>query len=430
MSENVDEAIILAGGRGARLQSVVSVVPKPLAPVAGRPFIAWLLDGLAAGGIHRAILATGYLSEQVEAYVGVKWKGMSIAYSVEEEPLGTGGAISRAISQLRGRAVHVVNGDTYLRFVPAALQAAAESSGSPMAVALAEVEDVARYGAVLVDAGKIGRFMEKGGSGAGRINAGCYFLGERALSELPREGRFSLEQDFIGPQVLKGNVAAFDDTSDFIDIGIPEDYAKAQIQFDTGTCHRSYVDPRAATQLATAGKPRRALFLDRDGVININHGYVHDPANTDFLPGIFDLCRLARDAGMLLVVVTNQAGIARGFYDEARFIAYTAWLHEEFAARGVPLLATHYCPHHPLAAVESLRLSCPSRKPGAGMLLTAAGNYGIDLSKSLLIGDKESDLDAGRLAGIPGRFLVDGPRLGDASNWLSAHLVDRGSDEH
>lgn len=430
MNENVDEAIILAGGRGTRLQSVVSDVPKPLAQVAGRPFIAWLLDGLAAGGIHRAILATGYLSEQVEAYVGARWKGMSISYSVEEEPLGTGGAISRAIDQLHGCAVHVVNGDTYLRFVPAALQAAAESAGTPMAVALAEVEDVARYGAVLVDDGKIGRFTEKRGSGAGRINAGCYFLSESALSALPREGRFSLEQDFIGPQVAKGNVAAFDDTSDFIDIGIPEDYAKAQIHFDMSTCHRSYVDPQAATQLVRAGKPRRALFLDRDGVININHGYVHDRENTDFLPGIFDACRLARDAGLLLIVVTNQAGIARGFYEEARFIAYTAWMHEEFAGRGVPLLATHYCPHHPLAVVESLRLPCPSRKPSAGMLLTAAGNYGIDLSKSLLIGDKESDLEAGRLAGIPDRFLVDGQGRGNASSWLSAHLANRGSNEY
>ncbi|MEO5827617.1 MAG: sugar phosphate nucleotidyltransferase, partial [Luteimonas sp.] len=118
-----DEAIILAGGRGTRLQALVSDVPKPLAPVAGRPFLAWVLDHLAASGIRRVILATGYLSEMVERAVGRAWQSMSIDYSVENDALGTGGAVRQACGKLHGDTAHVLNGDTYLRYSPLALAA-------------------------------------------------------------------------------------------------------------------------------------------------------------------------------------------------------------------------------------------------------------------------------------------------------------------
>ena len=113
-----DEAIVLAGGFGTRLRGIVDDVPKPLAPVAGRPFLAWLLDRLAASGIRRCILATGYMSDAIERTIGTRWQGMEIAYSVEPEPLGTGGAIRLAVMQLRGTSVHVLNGDTWLVYPP------------------------------------------------------------------------------------------------------------------------------------------------------------------------------------------------------------------------------------------------------------------------------------------------------------------------
>ncbi|MEO8364603.1 MAG: D-glycero-beta-D-manno-heptose 1,7-bisphosphate 7-phosphatase [Pseudoxanthomonas sp.] len=425
MNDSADEAIVLAGGRGSRLQSVVSDVPKPLADVAGRPFLAWVLDELAASGISRTILATGYLSSQIESYVGQTWKGMSIAYSVESEPLGTGGAVGQAVRHLHGRAVHVINGDTYLRFVPAVLQAAAQAAGAPMAIALAEVPDVSRYGAVLVGEDKVYGFAEKGGSGPGLVNAGCYFLDEEAIAALPRKAAFSLEQEFIAPMVSAGKIAACRATADFIDIGVPDDYANAQVRFALNRCHKFYVDPGAAHMLSNVRGQRRALFLDRDGVINVNHGYVHTQEKTDFVPGIFDLCRRARETGLLLVVVTNQAGIARGYYDEAQFLQYTKWMHEKFAARGAPLLATHYCPHHPLAGKGDLLRACPSRKPNPGMFFTAATNYGIALSESLVLGDKESDLEAGRFAGVTNRLLVDESGIGQAFDWLSAYSTSR-----
>ena len=226
-----DEAIVLAGGFGMRLRGIVDDVPKPLAPVAGRPFLAWLLDRLAASGMRRCILATGYLSEVIEQRIGATWQGMEIVYSVEPEPLGTGGAIRLAASRLQGDAAHVLNGDTWLEYDPAQLEAAARDAGAPMAIALAHVDDVARYGAVDIEHGRVGGFREKGEAGPGWINAGCYFLAADALSALPVNDAFSFERDVLEPRVRAGAVVAFTATAGFIDIGVPEDYARAQLQF-------------------------------------------------------------------------------------------------------------------------------------------------------------------------------------------------------
>lgn len=226
-----DEAIVLAGGFGPRLRGIVDDVPKPLAPVAGRPFLAWLLDRLALSGMRRCILATGYMAEAIERAIGARWQGMDIAYSVEAEPLGTGGAIRLAAQRLQGDGTHVLNGDTWLQSPPVALEAAARAASTPMAIALARVDDVARYGAVDVDDGRARDFREKGEAGAGWINAGCYFLGAAALSALPARTAFSFEREVLQPRARAGEVAAFTETSGFIDIGVPEDYARAQPMF-------------------------------------------------------------------------------------------------------------------------------------------------------------------------------------------------------
>ena len=226
-----DEAIVLAGGFGTRLRGIVDDVPKPLAPVAGRPFLAWLLDRLATGGMRRCILATGYLSDVIEQRIGARWQGMEIAYSVEPEPLGTGGAIRLAATRLQGDAAHVLNGDTWLEYDPVALEDTARAAGASMTIALARVDDVARYGAVDIDNGRVTGFREKGESGPGWINAGCYFLGADALAALPVRDAFSFEQDVLQPRVQERAVAAFTETPGFIDIGVPEDYARAQLQF-------------------------------------------------------------------------------------------------------------------------------------------------------------------------------------------------------
>lgn len=154
------------------------------------------------------------------------------------------------------------------------------------------------------------------------------------------------------------------------------------------------------------GVRRRALFLDRDGVINVNHGYVHSPGQTQWVPGIFELCLAAHAAGFLLVVITNQAGIARGHYTEQTFRDYTHWMHGQFEARGAPLAATYYCPHHPTAGLGVAMIECACRKPKPGMILAAAAALELDLAESIMIGDSDSDVLAAAAAGVGKAFLL------------------------
>ena len=226
-----EEAIVLAGGFGTRLQAVVSDVPKPLAPVAGRPFLAWLLDRLANQGIRRCILATGHMADVVERTLGAQWRGMALAYSPEAQPLGTGGAIRQARDLLHGDAVHVLNGDTWLDYDLPALEAATHAAQAAIGIALARVADVARYGAVEVASGRVRGFREKGEAGPGWINGGAYFLAPAALVALGNRGTFSFEREVLEPGVARGQVAALTETSGFIDIGIPGDYLRAQSWF-------------------------------------------------------------------------------------------------------------------------------------------------------------------------------------------------------
>lgn len=172
---------------------------------------------------------------------------------------------------------------------------------------------------------------------------------------------------------------------------------------------KPYLDPRADELLAAMPAPRKALFLDRDGVINIDHGYVHKPEDTEWVPGIFDLCAKAQRAGHLLVVVTNQAGIARGYYNVEKFLTYTRWMHEQFTLMGTPLVATYYCPHHPDSGLGDLRSGCDCRKPAPGMILSAASDLQLDLPTSLLIGDNPSDIAAAQAARVGRGVLLESP---------------------
>jgi len=149
-----------------------------------------------------------------------------------------------------------------------------------------------------------------------------------------------------------------------------------------------------------------AAFLDRDGVINVDHGYVHRVADFEFSPGVLSACRQLHLAGYRLIVVTNQAGIAYGYYDERAFETITEWMKLRFIEAGAPLTAVYYCPHHPEGKVAQFTRQCACRKPEPGMILQAIREHRIDASKSFLVGDKESDLAAAASAGVARRYLI------------------------
>ena len=224
-TEAPKEAIILAGGSGTRLRAVVSDVPKPLAPVAGRPFLHWLLDGLARQGIARVILATGYMGEVVQDMLGDRFAGIGLSYAREETPLGTGGALYGALCLAMGERVFVLNGDTWLGAPLAPL--AAEAPDADLVLAVRPVADRARYGSVVVEGNRVLGLAEKGPSGPGLVNAGVYVVRRGLPVRRPIAGAFSLEEQVLArPGELDLRAHATEAT--FLDIGTPEDFARAQ----------------------------------------------------------------------------------------------------------------------------------------------------------------------------------------------------------
>jgi D-glycero-alpha-D-manno-heptose 1-phosphate guanylyltransferase len=224
------EAIVLAGGEGRRLRAVVSDLPKPMADVAGRPFLWWLMTRLEQQQVRRVILSVGYKADAIQSYFGNVFSGIELAYSVETEPLGTGGAIRLALEKARETQVVVLNGDTYADADLQGLSGRFESSLTDLAVTVAHVNDVARYGGVAIDqkTNTIVGFNEKQGAAAGYINAGIYCLRRDIFTRYAVPAKFSFERDFLAKQLAVLRPVAFAGVRAFIDIGVPADYALAQ----------------------------------------------------------------------------------------------------------------------------------------------------------------------------------------------------------
>ncbi len=221
------EAIILAGGFGTRLRELVPDLPKPMAPVAGRPFLEILLTSLTRNGFDRAILSLGYMSEKIINHFGSSFSGMALDYVVEKEPLGTGGAVRLALSRCHEDHAFIFNGDTYLDLEVAQVEHHWRAKRYPIIVGR-EVEDTARYGRLLASHGKVEGFTEKGFSGQGLISAGCYVFDRNQLDHFEPHQNFSLETDYLAQEVARKRFDVFVTSGQFIDIGVPEDFYRAQ----------------------------------------------------------------------------------------------------------------------------------------------------------------------------------------------------------
>jgi D-glycero-alpha-D-manno-heptose 1-phosphate guanylyltransferase len=221
------EAIILAGGFGTRLRQVVVDVPKPMAPVCGRPFLEILLRSLVLKGFSRVVLSLGYMAEKITSHFGDKFSDLDLVYVVEDAPLGTGGATRLAAAACTQDHVFVFNGDTYLDLEADLLELQWQARRNPIVVGR-QVPDTSRYGRLVVDDYRITNFSEKGIAGPGLINAGCYVLPKDALTKFPLNQSFSIETDYLVPAIEQTCVEVFITGGLFIDIGVPEDYSLAQ----------------------------------------------------------------------------------------------------------------------------------------------------------------------------------------------------------
>jgi len=218
------QAVILAGGLGTRLRSVVGDLPKPLAPVAGRPFLARLLDRLERQGFTSAVLSVGYRHESIVDRHGA----IRLAYAIEREPLGTGGGLRAALAMIERFPCFALNGDTLLDVDYQAMRTAHAAARAPLTMALRRIADVSRYGRAVVEDGRVVGFAAAGAPGPGLVNAGVYLFAGNLLDDPALPPSFSFERDFLEPRAATLRPLAFETDGYFIDIGVPEDYARAQ----------------------------------------------------------------------------------------------------------------------------------------------------------------------------------------------------------
>jgi D,D-heptose 1,7-bisphosphate phosphatase len=385
------QAVILVGGKGTRLGSLTAELPKPMMAIGSKPFIHYLIEEVARHGLSEIILLCGHLAQRIySVFDGQIINGALLRCVVEDSPMGTGGALLQVSDKLASEFL-LLNGDSLFDFNLNDLVTLADGHNWIGKVALRSLEDTGRFGAVTVLGDRVTSFAEKSGSGPGLINGGVYLL-RREVLDFITVTPCSLERDVLPSLVARGLLYGRAYDGYFIDIGIPEELDRARQEIPS--------------------RRRPALFFDRDGVLNQDRGYVHRPEDFDWIEGAIEAIKLLNDRGWLVIVVTNQAGIARGYYPESAVDDLHDWMQRELMLRGAHVDAFYHCPHHPEGTVSDLAVVCDCRKPAPGMLLKALDEWPIDAQHSWLIGDKASDLEAAKRAGVRA-VLFDGKGLSD-----------------
>jgi len=389
----ISQCAILAGGLATRLGTITRETPKPVLEVGERPFLAWLMRELQRFGVEEFVILTGHLSEAVQGAVTAAAaalpKPTRLMFSHEPTPAGTAGALHHARPHLAERFL-LCNGDSLFDTNLAALLADAATDG-PQTLArlmLCALPDASRYGVVSLADQQVTAFRERSAPGeAGVINAGIYAMRRAIVEHCPAAG--SLERDVL-PGLAAGNaVRGTVGRGFFVDIGIPADLETARHD--------------VASVLA-----RPALFLDRDGVLNHDHGYVGTRDRWNWIDGALDAIKLATDHGWHVFVVSNQSGVARGYYSEGDVQALNAWMVDQARRHGGTIDDVRICPYHPEGSVAAYTRHSDWRKPAPGMINSLIGDWHLNRHHCLMIGDQSTDLEAAARAGIRGAIFPGG----------------------
>jgi D-glycero-D-manno-heptose 1,7-bisphosphate phosphatase len=390
----------LVGGLGTRLGERTKTTPKPMLPVGGRPFLDTLIDEIARyDAFEEILLLAGHKAESILArYDGTVRGRARLTVSLEPSPLGTAGALVHAAALLQSRFL-LLNGDSFFDFNILDLVTRANDNLVHMALRADVIGD--RYGRVALDGDRVRSFIAPGQGAAGPVNAGVYVIDRTILTRvggLPA----SLEQDVFPALAAAGAMTGTPYHGYFIDIGIPEDFVRADVEL-------------------TERLRRPAVFFDRDGVLNHDSGYTFEAEKLRWIDGAREAVKAVNDAGYFAFVVTNQSGVARGFYEESHVHVLHRWMADEMAAIGAHVDAFEYCPDHPDGTVERYRRASIRRKPGPGMITDLLGRFAVRADDSILIGDKPSDLEAAHAAGLHGHLFSGG----NLEAFVKRHLLRR-----
>jgi len=386
----VKEAIILAGGLGTRLRSVVSDLPKCMAPVAGQPFLKYVIRYLLSQGVERFIFSLGYRHELIEEFLNNEFPTLHYECSVEQEPLGTGGAIYLACKRAKETNVLVVNGDTLFKANLKKASSFHAENNADCTLLLKPMLDFDRYGAVELDDNyTVSSFKEKQFFQTGDINAGVYILNVEQFMDKDFPEKFSFEKDYLERYHTEKKIFGLIEENYFIDIGIPADFQKAQEELKQIPLRPESIDPAWT------------LFLDRDGVINYEkeNDYILNWSEFEFYPGVNEAISLLSGKFNTIVVISNQRGVGRGLMSEKDLLDIQRRMRSRIEENGGRIDKIYYC-----TATDSHHFY---RKPNPGMALQAAKDFpSIDLSKTIMVGNKLSDMQFGRNAGTYTVYLT------------------------
>ena len=437
------KAVIMAGGRGTRIRSVASDIPKPMIPVLDKPVLQYQIENLARCGITDIILVTGYLSEAVSSYFGDGSSlGVRLAYFNEDTPMGTAGALYYLYrdGQLNDDFL-LIMGDLMLSVDFNRFMAAHKASGAyatlfvhpnshPYDSDIVVTDEVGRLEDFTEDkcgAGIAGNaYIGKAGTGddsIGRshsaharskivtgiiskkaerpehfyyhnqVNAGIYALSPKAAALVAEPiDKIDLDKDIIRPLIDESKVYAYRSTEYVKDMGTPERYNEVTEAVRTGTVERRNLSNKQS-----------CIFLDRDGTINVEKGFLNNAADMELMPGAVDAIKRINASEYLAVLITNQPVIARGECSFEGLDEIQKKFDTLLGREGAYIDAVYYCPHHPHAGyegeVKELKFKCRCRKGAPGMIEDAAADLNIDTSRSWMIGDKTSDVECGKRAG-------------------------------
>ena len=417
------KVVIMAGGKGTRIASVKSDVPKPMIPICGKPLLEWQIDNLKACGLTDITLVIGYLGDVIKEYFcdGKKF-GVKISYFVENSPLGTAGALFKMpeltedFLLLCGDVILDVDFNRFIEFHKsnhawASLMAHPNGHPYDSSLLVTEILPPQVPGGNPVDTHRVVKWMNKEDDRLyykNRVNAGIEIISPELLKEtmkhfVPRHpetpDKIDLDRDVLKPQISSGKIYAYDTPEYIKDMGTPDRYYEVEKDIQSGK-----------VKVRNLSNKQKAIFLDRDGTINKYVGFLTKSEQFELLPGVAAAIKKINNSGYLAIVISNQPVIARGDCTWEELYEIHNKMETELGKEGSFLDAIYVCPHHKEKGFDGERteykFDCECRKPKVGLFLQAARDFNIDLGQSIMIGDSVNDYVAGKNVGCKLSLLI------------------------
>ena len=390
------KVVIMAGGKGTRIAQVNATVPKPMIPIEGKPILEYQIETLKKQGYTDIILIVGHMGNVIQKYFGDGSAfGVQISYIVEEQPLGTAGAlyflkdeIQNDFLLLNGDIIFDVDIQKFLEY---------HCNQRTAATILTHPNSHPYDSGIIIadDKNRVTNWLHKEDERLwykNRVNAGLHMFSPRIFESFHEAKKCDLDRDVLKPLIKEGELSVYDSPEYIKDMGTPDRYYAVIEDIKSGKVSAKNLKNK-----------QKAIFLDRDGTINKYVGFLTDINEFELLDGVTEATKMINESGYLAIVVTNQPVIARGEVSVEELQEIHNKMETLLGQAGAYIDDIFYCPHHPHKGYEGERpeykIECECRKPKPGMLFAAAEKYNIDLSESWMIGDGENDIEAGKNAG-------------------------------